>query len=263
MVMPLLQNVLKLYSELRDLGADAHGWRAHLAKQLHHIVHSDVTMIVELETERQRPKIIASTEYGWENGFDRQTWIDAMAKFARDPFSHIAFSAFAPRLMSQEVAVATRANLVSDDKWYQSPEYSLLHRIGGFDALAYAACQLTKYSNRRMLLILNRAHGSEQFSDQEMQFVETMMRQIAESVGSSLASIDQPSPSQLPLRRREVLDLLLDGKSDKEIASSLGMAFDTVRGHLKELYQFFRVAGRNELMAKWIGYAQSRGEKSP
>jgi DNA-binding CsgD family transcriptional regulator len=58
--------------------------------------------------------------------------------------------------------------------------------------------------------------------------------------------------SALPPRMREVLELILDGLSEKEIATNLGLKFNTVHGYIKELHHRFGVSSRAELMARWI-----------
>jgi DNA-binding CsgD family transcriptional regulator len=251
---------LRLLSELRDRGADPIEWRRHLAKALKESADSDVTMLVEMETpETGPPQIISTTEYGWENGFSRDPWARAMSDFNADPMAHIVFSRFLPTFFRSPVAAAARHDLVPDTEWYASHEYNLIHSPGGLDSMAYAGCQLNHYRDRRFLIILNRALGAPGFDALQLEIVEALLQQISESVGNSLASIDQPSPTQLPTRRREVLDQILKGKMDKEIATDMGIAFDTVRGHVKDLLLFFRVESRAELMARWIAYGQSSG----
>ena len=56
----------------------------------------------------------------------------------------------------------------------------------------------------------------------------------------------------LPPRAREVLDLLLQGLSEKEIAARLGLRPSTVHDHVKRLYAHFGVGSRAELMAYFL-----------
>ena len=55
---------------------------------------------------------------------------------------------------------------------------------------------------------------------------------------------------RLSNREWEVLNLLLQGKSNKLIASSLGISDRTVEFHLKNIYAKFRVSSRIELILK-------------
>lgn len=54
----------------------------------------------------------------------------------------------------------------------------------------------------------------------------------------------------LSKREREVVELLLQGKSNKLIAASLDIAERTVEFHLKNVYAKFQVSSRVELILK-------------
>ncbi len=51
-------------------------------------------------------------------------------------------------------------------------------------------------------------------------------------------------------REREVVKLLLEGKSNKLIASSLHITENTVEFHLKNIYSKYKVSSRTELIVK-------------
>jgi len=51
-------------------------------------------------------------------------------------------------------------------------------------------------------------------------------------------------------REREVVKLLLEGKSNKQIASSLHITDNTVEFHLKNVYSKNQVSSRTELIIK-------------
>ena len=77
---------------------------------------------------------------------------------------------------------------------------------------------------------------------------------------------------QLSKREREVLKLVLEGKSNKQIALWLEISISTVEFHLKNVYAKFQVSSRIELLLKLgrtakieeLGYSivDTRGEKS-
>src|SRR5215208_4243482 len=64
---------------------------------------------------------------------------------------------------------------------------------------------------------------------------------------------------RLSKREREVVKLLLEGKSNKLIASSLGISKRTVEFHLKNIYAKFEVNSRIELILK-LGNTTGIGE---
>ena len=58
----------------------------------------------------------------------------------------------------------------------------------------------------------------------------------------------------LSKREKEVLKLVLQGKSNKQIALSLAISVRTVEFHLKNVYAKFQVSSRIELILK-LGHA--------
>jgi len=54
-------------------------------------------------------------------------------------------------------------------------------------------------------------------------------------------------------REREVLTLLAKGCSYKETAEKLGITYDTVNGHTKNIYAKLRVHSRAEALARFLG----------
>lgn len=69
-------------------------------------------------------------------------------------------------------------------------------------------------------------------------------------------ALDLPlaSPEILPLspRTKEILQLLLAGNSEKQVAHHLGLSLNTVHHYVKQLYRHFGVSTRSELLARWV-----------
>jgi len=60
------------------------------------------------------------------------------------------------------------------------------------------------------------------------------------------------SEIKLSPREREILDLLAKGLLYKEIAASLGISFDTVQWHIRNIYEKLHVRSRSEAIAKYL-----------
>ncbi len=75
---------------------------------------------------------------------------------------------------------------------------------------------------------------------------------IARKVLASFKHKQNPQQYNLSHRETEVLELLIKGYSIKIIASELSVAFDTVRSHLKNIYQKLHVSCGKEAIAKAI-----------
>lgn len=68
--------------------------------------------------------------------------------------------------------------------------------------------------------------------------------------------------NQLSSREQEVVKLLLEGKSNKLIASALGISGSTVEFHLKNIYAKVQVSSRMELVLK-LGQSTGAGKRAP
>jgi DNA-binding NarL/FixJ family response regulator len=83
-----------------------------------------------------------------------------------------------------------------------------------------------------------------------------MTPNVANKVLKLLASFKQTGPPDqaydISEREREVLKMLVDGKPYKVIASDLGITYDTVRFHIKNIYEKLHVSSMTEAVAKAI-----------
>jgi DNA-binding NarL/FixJ family response regulator len=91
-----------------------------------------------------------------------------------------------------------------------------------------------------------------------------MSRQIARKVVRYFHEVElgahtaPPSPlgsdmEKLTAREHEILACLAKGFRYKEIAGALGISSDTVRGHLRNIYEKLQVHSRTEAVVKFLG----------
>lgn len=81
-----------------------------------------------------------------------------------------------------------------------------------------------------------------------------MSSKIARVVVQYFQQLKGPDPKTESLTRREkeLLDLLAKGYRYKEIAEALGISFDTVRAHLRNIYDKLQVRSRTEAVVKYL-----------
>ena len=89
--------------------------------------------------------------------------------------------------------------------------------------------------------------------------VDAFRKQTAPAIPAvnSVASAGCES-GELATREKEVLDLLAQGFSYKEIADKLNVAFATVHTYVLRIYKKLHVRSKNAAVARWLGY--QRGE---
>lgn len=61
-----------------------------------------------------------------------------------------------------------------------------------------------------------------------------------------------PDQEKLSKREEEILELLSKGYRYKEIADTLNISFDTVRSHLRNIYEKLHVSSRTEAVVKYL-----------
>jgi DNA-binding NarL/FixJ family response regulator len=60
------------------------------------------------------------------------------------------------------------------------------------------------------------------------------------------------SGEELTQREDEILVFLAEGLSNKEIADKVKISYDTVRAHLRHIYEKLHVRGRTEAVKKYL-----------
>lgn len=84
----------------------------------------------------------------------------------------------------------------------------------------------------------------------------TIARKVVESFRQTVSKRDdEPALSR---RETEVLQALSKGSSNKEIADSLSVTIETVRWHLKQIYEKLHVHGRTQAALKYMGMQNAK-----
>jgi DNA-binding NarL/FixJ family response regulator len=86
-------------------------------------------------------------------------------------------------------------------------------------------------------------------------------RKVVDSFSRSLGG--GPDEESLSRRETEILRGLTRGLSNKEIAEELGVALETVRWHLKQIYDKFHVHSRTEAAVKYLQLQETKREPFP
>lgn len=85
-------------------------------------------------------------------------------------------------------------------------------------------------------------------------------RRLVETFHAPAKSID--SDSALSRREREILELVSGGYANKEIATRLSISVETVRHHLKHIYEKFHVHSRSEAVVRFLDVGRSPSNSS-
>ena len=115
---------------------------------------------------------------------------------------------------------------------------------------------------RDLLAAIRDIHrgGAPMTSALARKVVDAFRKQTAPAVPfvSAAATSGGGESGELAPREKEVLDLLAQGYSYKEIADKLNVAFATVHTYVLRIYKKLHVRSKNAAVARWLGY--QRGE---
>jgi DNA-binding NarL/FixJ family response regulator len=80
----------------------------------------------------------------------------------------------------------------------------------------------------------------------------SIARQVLQAFSFSFVNISVPGIENLTAREKDVLKLLVNGQSYKMVAAELAISIDTVRSHIKSIYDKLEVNSKSEAVAKAI-----------
>ena len=153
--------------------------------------------------------------------------------------------------MPGSLVVRSRGELVPNDKWYRCAFFNDYLRPSHLNHSAYSICDVSE-EHAVSVVALYRGLRDSDFSDRERQLLRFFHGGLGRMVSSSLSSVFDPDPLQLPRREKETLACLLEGDSEKQVALRLGVSPLTVHQYVKSLYRRFRVRSRAELLAYFL-----------
>lgn len=211
----------------------------------------------ELLLSPQGPQVVSGVDLGWQGERERERFREFQAR--GEPATSEAFGAFVRQLHGRSLATRSRQQVISDRKWYRSEHFNEYSRVSRVDACVVSLCMLPQLADQAVsIMTFYRPLGVPQFQRRERRLIRMLHLELRPLIGRQLASADEPSASQLPPRLCNVLQCLLEGDGEKQIAARLGLTRQSVHQYVKALYRHFRVHSRPELLARWIR-AQSRG----
>jgi DNA-binding CsgD family transcriptional regulator len=246
--------VYQLVGECRELGDDPSGWRRHLLAGVARLAGAAVA--VEYEGAFLDPfRATGRIEWGWEtSGIDRTVFLCIQEELTRrgGAFIPMVPAYFAARQTGLGPCLSRR-DVLADAQWYPTTYYQDYHVPSGVDHMLY--CILPKPSPGGELIDLTLVRPRQErrdFTARQKAIVQEVHEKIAPLIGGPLAGFHEPAPADLPPRVRQTLRCLLEGDSDKQIATRLDVSRLTVNQYTKMIFAHFGVSSRAELLARWI-----------
>lgn len=151
-----------------------------------------------------------------------------------------------------------RRELVDDRAWYRSTHIRDWARAFGFDDVVSAIVPIG--SGAEVCIAASRPWGDIGFGVRERDLLAVLATHTA-WLGRRPAPALPRAGSQagiagavdlLAPRHRAVLELLVTGRSEKQVAAALGLSPRTAHKYIEQIYRALNVSSRAELMALFI-----------
>ena len=149
-----------------------------------------------------------------------------------------------------------RRHVADDDGlWYRSPFFEQIQSRLEFDDILYPRFMLP--GARKVAIAFLRPLRDRLFTDHGCTLIDVFLRTAGRLYGTFDAPGLTPAPTDprvhaLPPRLRPVLQHLLRGEAEKQVAAKLGLSRNTVHEYIKVLYRKLNVSSRGELLAQFI-----------
>lgn len=155
----------------------------------------------------------------------------------------------AEAMAAKKTMTCRRDQLLSDEYWYGSLNEEIWNQLGFCDFIisAFPVGEIS-YS----ALGFHRRVDRRRFTDVDTNLVGILSHCLAWLHQAVPPPAATSNVLELSPRERQVLMLLLDGDSRKQVASKLGISDHTVSDYMKAVYAKFSVNSRAELLSKFI-----------
>ena len=245
-----IRQVSELLGEVKDLGADAKAWRTHALRGLIGLVHAQVGLTLDTMNALpgKLPSLVEPIDIGWRSIADSQTYYEYYRREVVDDPSVVEWVRLHQKV---PFITTTRRQLIGDDAWYPSFSVSELRRFAGVDDFVLSSVALG--SGLLHGFIIYRPWGAPpHFGLRERRLMRLFHTWLLRLYKKSLAVQVPQEVAELPPRVREMLDLLLAGRSVKEAAARMGVTRHTANDYAKVLHRRLGVETRSELLARYL-----------
>jgi DNA-binding CsgD family transcriptional regulator len=250
-----VRRVFRLVGDCRDVGHDRDAWAILAIDGLRRELGA-----MFVTTFQEGSDLLLAPEGEWvtwnvgmPSDHEQEEWLALIrtGRFLTYP------SVVAYRRLTGAVAARSREQLVDERTWRRCAELNEDRRAFGQDEILLGHFLSTRPAGIRHNFSLNRAVGERRFSARDRAMLRLFLEEIRGLSGTAIA-IDPRGPfADLSPRLCQVLDALLEGDAEKQVAARLGISRHTVHDHVKALYRRFDVSSRGELLAAYYRMARS------
>ncbi len=243
------RRALRMSNRLHALPADRVARTRSFVEALCELLDADVAICAQLVEFCPEVPVPAHV-WGIDHGFKEE---ERGAFFAslRDVKATMHPVIDACRRYNDRPTVFRREDLIADGAWYASDFFVKYSTPAGVDHNLSVVYPLAA-ANSVIGTGVMRRHGRARFSDREQGLAYALNAELGWFYESIAAPLERPGAAAAGLRPRlkRVLEHLLAGQSEKQVARTIGVTRDTVHEYVKQIYKHYGVGSRAELLAR-------------
>jgi hypothetical protein len=238
-----IRDVMRLVGDVRTCGHDPRGWRVFACRELCRLTDAFVGMSIQAFFTPQGPKVAEMVDNGWDDPQQQQVyyrWLGS-PEFGTDPMM-----ATLTRLGNTTFAWPRHQN-IDDRSWYTAPTVSEIRRASCVDNCIISSVRLPGGAVDQ--IALHRRWGETRFGRRETVLVSLFHREL-QRIWDADARHRAPVHGLPPYLRR-TLEAILNGGSEKEAATSLGVTQSSLHSYVKQLHLRLHATSRFDLIERF------------
>jgi DNA-binding CsgD family transcriptional regulator len=226
-------------------------WQSVLLTGVQEIIGLSVAVLQLISTvdQGELPDLLPLAYQGWESPEHERTYLASLSDEDRAVLPNIE-QALGPVIAEGSVSLS-RPMIVPDKLWYQSDFYKRYVQPVGMDEWA-VSFRLAPQLDSIVMIGGNRKLGADPVSIRTVKLLGILGEELTPLLGTRLSLKNQVSKAGLTPRQRQTLELLLDGLSEKQVATQLNLSTSTVHDYIVKLHKHFDVQSRGELLSYFI-----------
>lgn len=239
--------MVRLVADVAALNADHSTAKRHLMSGLKKMIGADCWAWTLSYLHPDRPPAYVSF---YHEGFTESRFAHYLQAIEHPDMQRLT-APFAEAIRSGGASQVTRLRQQIDpEQRFLSSDVYPLWLAADIAPLILSAKPLTEECVS--LIALYRRPDQPLFTERESRIAHILLTEVPWLHATGWPEDFGVTAPELPRRRRVVLNLLLEGRSRKEIAGALDLSVHTVSDHVKEIYRTFRVQSHAELMRRFI-----------
>jgi DNA-binding CsgD family transcriptional regulator len=249
-----IQAAFRLIGECVELGADPTLWTTHLFEGLCQLAGAVAAIGGQTEgfLVDQPCRVILLIRTGrsadaWRS-FDRYTAMEGYRVY------DAALQRLRALLGTQ--VTASHEQLYTRSEWLRSVLFNEFFRANDFNDRLLSFCLAPQEQGRGAQIwsgiTLYRGLEDRPFTARQRRLVHFIHTELQPLLGTRLALGDGSRARPLSPRLRQVLNLLLQGRSEKEVARACDLSKATIHEYVTALYERYGVHSRAELLALFL-----------